>query len=232
MAAKKKSVKKPIQEPSTLKVMCPSNLATFGALGSITQSAGPWFQLTSASGAKFLYWEGSIDLAAYVLKGLTWVTMEKEIQEPGNFAINFTTPQRIEVIEFISNSQLNRERLITVADDWEVEGAVPGMMGSRLNYENIIDGRWRQFSPDTTLATGSAVTMKASSFGSCEPSASEALFAYVMIKFDDLSTIAPDDTLFIPTRRFLLGGVAVEEDEFAYIMRMRRSYVLQQEIPA
>ena len=226
------AAKKPLQHPATLKVMCPANTATFGELGAVTQSAGPWFQLTSASGAKFLYWEGSIDLAAYVMKNLTWVTTQKDIQEPGNFQLNFATPQRIEVIEFISNTQLSRDRLITIADDWEVEAAVPGMMGSRVNFENIIDGRWRQFSPDTTLATGSAVTMKASSFGSCEPSASEALFAYVLVKFDDMSLIAPEDTVFIPSRRFLLGGAAVEEDEFPYVMRLRRSYVLQQEIPA
>jgi len=73
--------------------------------------------------------------------------------------------------------------------------------------------------------------MKAASFGSCEPSASERLYTYVMVKFDDISTIAPDDTLFIPARRFLLGGVAVQEGEREYIMRLRRSYVLQQEVP-
>ena len=102
-------------------------------------------------------------------------------------------------------------------------------MGSRINYENIIDGRWRQFSPDTTLATGSAVTMKASSFGSCEPSAAETLYTYVMIKLDGIAD--PADTLFIPGRRFLLGGVTVKEGEMEYIMRLRRSYVLQQDVP-
>jgi hypothetical protein len=219
---------KALQHPATLKVMCPANTATFVA-GVPTQSAGPWFTLSSGLGSTFLYWEGSIDLAAYVLKDLTWVTTQKDIQEPGNFQLNFVEPQRIEVIEFISNTQLNRDRLITIADDWEVEASVPGMMGSRVNFENIIDGRWRQFSPDSTLAFGSAVTMKASSFGSCEPSASEALFAYVIVKFDQ----EPEDaSIFIPGRRFLLGGAAIEESELAYIMRLRRSYVLQQEVPA
>jgi len=210
--------------------MCPANTATF-AEGVLTQSAGPWFVVYSTAGAPYLYWEGSIDLAAYVQKELTWVTTQKDIQEPGNFALNWglSTPEPIEVIEFISNTQFNRRKLTLIADDWELEAAVPGMMDSRINYENIIDGRWRQFSTDTTLAAGSAVTMKASSFGSCEPSASEALFAYVMVKFD---TSPEDLSLFIPGRRFLLGGAAVEESDLAYIMRLRRSYVLQQEIPA
>ena len=227
--ATKKSTKKALQHPATLKSLCPANMASFGALGSVTLSAGPWFTLQSLAGSNFLYWEGSIDLGAFTLKDLTWVTMEKDIQEPGNFALNFATPQRIEVIEFVSNTQFNVERLGEIADDWEANYAVPGMMESRVNYENIIDGRWRQFSPDTTLATGSAVTMKASSFGSCEPSASERLYTYVMVKFDSLP--GDGDTLFIPPRRFLLGGVAVQEGEYEYIMRLRRSYVLQQEIP-
>lgn len=226
MAAKKKQA---LQHSATLKSLCPANLATYGPLGAVSLSAGPWFTLTSLAGNNFIYWEGSIDLGAYVLKDLTWVTMEKDIQEPGNFALNFASPMRIEVIEFVSNTQFNQERLTEIADDWETNNAVPGMMESRVNYENIIDGRWRQFSPDTTLATGSAVTMKASSFGSCEPSASERLYTYVMIKLDGIP--APADTLFIPARRFLLGGVAVKEDEKAYVQRLRRSYVLQQEVP-
>jgi len=219
---------KALQHPATLKVMCPANTATFTE-GVLTQSAGPWFVVYSTSGVPYLYWEGSIDLAAYVQKELTWVTTQKDIQEPGNFQINSAEPQRIEVIEFISNTQFNRGRLAKIADDWELEAAVPGMMNSRVNYENIIDGRWRQFSPDSTLAFGSAVTMKASSFGSCEPSASESLFAYVMVKFD---TSPEEASIFIPGRRFLLGGAAVEESELSYIMRLRRSYVLQQEVPA
>ena len=219
---------KALQHPATLKVMCPANTATFGE-ESATLTAGPWFTLISLAGNTFLYWEGKIDLAAYVMKDLTWVTTSKDIQEPGNFELNFGTPQRIEVIEFVSNTQFNKNRLIRIADDWETENAVPGMMNSRVNYENIIDGRWRQFSPDTTLASGSAVTMKASSFGSCEPSASEALFAYVLVKFD--TQPQPLDSVFVPARRFLLGGAAVEENDLSYMMRLSRSYVLQQEIP-
>jgi hypothetical protein len=221
--------KKPLQYPATLKSLCPANTVTYGPLGAIDLSAGPWFTLTASTGSNYIYWEGSIDLGAFVQKDLTWVTMEKDIQEPGNFALNFATPQRIEVIEFVSNTQFNKERLTEIGEDWRLNNAVPGMMESRVNYENIIDGRWRQFSPDTSLATGSAVTMKASSFGSCEPSASERLYTYVMIKLDEVP--APLDTLFIPARRFLLGGVAVEEGEREYIMRLRRSYVLQQEVP-
>lgn len=223
--------KKPLQYPATLKSLCPANSVSYaGFPPAPTLSAGPWFTLTSLAGNTFLYWEGSIDLGAYVLEDLTWVTMEKDIQEPGNFALNFATPQRIEVIEFVSTTQFNVDRLTLIADDWESGYAVPGMMGSRINYENIIDGRWRQFSPDTTLATGSAVTMKASSFGSCEPSAAETLYTYVMVKLD--APAGDGDTIFIPGRRFLLGGVAVKEDDNSYIQRLRRSYVLQETVPS
>jgi hypothetical protein len=220
---------KALQHPAILKSLCPATSATFGEEGIDTITGQSWRQLTSLAGSPFLYWEGSIDLSAFLLKELTWVTTQKDIQEPGNFELNFVAPMRIEVIEFVSNTQYNRERLTLIADDWETGNAVPGMMNSRINYENIIDGRWRQFSPDTTLATGSAVTMKASSFGSCEPSASERLYTYVMVKFDTLPE--PTSAVFVPGRRFLLTGAAVEESELSYIMRLRRSYVLQNDVP-
>jgi len=101
---------KALQHPATLKSLCPANLVSYTGFGGVSLSAGPWFTLTSLAGSTFIYWEGSIDLGAFVQKDLTWVTMEKDIQEPGNFALNFATPQRIEVIEFVSNTQFNVER--------------------------------------------------------------------------------------------------------------------------
>jgi len=225
---KKTTKKKSLVHPSVLKSLCPSVLCTFGALGAITLSAGSWRTLTSDAGVPFLFWEGNIDLSALALKDLTYVTMEKDIQEPGNFILNYATPQRLEFIEFVTNQPMNRDRLTLIADDWEQVGAaVPGMMNSQINFENIILGRWRQISPDTTLPAASALTLKSSNFGSSEPSASQKLYTYCMVKFDDISAIAPADTLFIPGRRFLLGGMAVEENDLQYLMRLRRSYVLK-----
>ena len=227
MAAKKKSAK-PLVHPAALKSLCPPVTATFGALGAITLSAGGWQTLTSLAGHKFLFWDGGIDLGAYNLKDLTWVTQAKAIQEPGNFKLDYTTPQRMEFIEFVTNTPLNRDRLTLVADNWETGDAVPGMMNSVIDYQNVIVGRWRQFSPDTTLPQASAITLKQDSFGSSEPSASEKLYTYCMCKFDDISTIAADDTVFIPGRRFILGGTAVKENDLEYVMRLRRSYVFQE----
>lgn len=163
-----------------------------------------------------------------MLKDLTWVTVNKGIQEPGNFSLNYATPQRLQFIEFVSNTPFNRDRLDLIFDDWQLHDAVPGMMDSRVDFQNIIDGRWRQFSPDTTLPAASAMTLKSSSFGSSEPSASEKLYTYCMVKFDDVSGIVNGDTIFIPGRRFLLGGAAIEESDLEYVMRLRRSYVLQE----
>ena len=128
-----------LTHPATLKSLCPPVTCTFGPLLAIDLSESSWFSGLSTAGVPFLYWEGVIDLGAFVLDDLTWVTTEKDIQEPGNFELNYTTPQRMEFIEFVSNTPLNRDRLTEVADDWQVNDAVPGMMGSTLNFENIIN---------------------------------------------------------------------------------------------
>jgi hypothetical protein len=223
------AAKKPLQHPATLKSLCPATTAEMVAFSpfNITQGSG-WRELAATSGTPFIYWEGQIDLAAFMFNDLTWVTTEKDIQEPGNFQLNYATPQRMEFIEFVTNAPLNLAALTLVADDWETNSAVPGMIGSTIDYQNVITGRWRQFTPDTTLPGGTAITLKTSSFGSCEPSASERLYTYCMIKFQDFSGLAPADTIFVPGRRFLLAGAAVQESEYEYIMRLRRSYVLQE----
>jgi hypothetical protein len=223
------AAKKPLQHPATLKSLCPATLATRVGPGPLTITMGSgWRELSSLAGNPFLFWEGQIDLGAFMLNDLTWVTTEKDIQEPGNFQLNFGTAQRIEFIEFITNTPLNLAALTLVADDWETDFAVPGMQNSVIDYQNVITGRWRQFTPDTTLPGGSAITLKSSSFGSCEPSASERLYSYCMVKFDNSSLLGPADNIFIPGRRFLLAGAAVKEAEYEYIMRLRRSYVLQE----
>ena len=221
---------KALQHPATLKSLCPATAVESqgGFLPFLITEGSGWRELTATSGTPFLFWEGSINLGAFMLKDLTWVTTEKDIQEPGNFQLNYATPQRMEFIEFVTNIPLNLAALTLVADDWETNSAVPGMIGSTIDYQNVITGRWRQFTPDTSLPGGSAITLKTSSFGSCEPSASEKLYTYCMVKFQDFSGIAPADTIFIPGRRFLLAGAAVEEAEYEYIMRLRRSYVLQE----
>jgi len=212
--------------PATLKSLCPPVMVTPGAPGTIILSAGAWQTLTSLAGNTFLFWESSIDLSAYTRKDLTWVTTDKEIQEPGNFKFNLPTVEAVEFIEFVSNTPFNRDRLTLIADDLETQNAAPGMMGSRVNFENIIMGRWREFSTDSTIAAGSAVALKSSSFGSCEPSASGKLYTYCMMKAPLI--VVPGQDFFIPGRRFLLAGSAVQEPDLEYVMRLRRSYVLQE----
>ena len=229
MAAKKSTKSsKALVHPAALKAMCPPVTASFRFPAGWSLSEGSWRQLTSLAGSTFLYWEGGIDLGAYTLKDLTWVTQAKAIQEPGNFQLNFASPQRLEFIEFVSNTPFNLARMTLIADNWETGGAVPGMMNSVVNYENIIVGRWRQFSQDTTLPGGSAITLKLDSFGSSEPSASDKLYSYCLVKFDPLGLIQEEDSVFIPGRRFILGGAAVQEGDLEYVMRLRRSYVLQE----
>ncbi|GAJ07427.1 unnamed protein product, partial [marine sediment metagenome] len=63
--------KKPLQYPATLKSLCPANTVTYGPLGAIDLSAGPWFTLTASTGSNYIYWEGSIDLGAFTQKDLT-----------------------------------------------------------------------------------------------------------------------------------------------------------------
>ena len=217
-----------LTEPAELKELCPATTGITGELGALNNLGTGWGIVQTTIGTNLLYWEGQIDLGAFLLKDLTWVTTGRAIQEPGNFEFNFQIPQRVEFIEFIANQPLNRTRLEEVASNWEEQYAVPGMMGSQFNFENIIMGRWRQFSTDTALATGSAVTLKTEEFGSGEPSASERLYCYCMLKFSQ--TPDPEETFFVPGRRFVLAGAAIEEKEYEYIMRLRRSYVQQESV--
>jgi len=217
-----------LEHPAEIKDMVPSTSGIGLGLGAIGNLSTGWGVLPSTAGQNFLYWSGSIDLSAYLLKELTWVTTGRAIQEPGNFTFTFATPQTVEFIEFITNTPISRAQLTNVLDDWEITNSVPGMLGSQVDFQNVIMGRWRQFSTDSTLATGSAVTLKTEEFGSGEPSASERLYTYNIMKFS--TPLEGDDTFFIPNRRMILAGAGLKESDYEYIYRLRRSYVLQESV--
>lgn len=116
---------------------------------------------------------------------------------------------------------------IDVANDvlnWFNVGA--GFPGSTLNFEHVLYMRGQRWTVD--VDTNSSFPLKADEWqsGSMAPTASDRVYSYrvVLVNTGNSST-----RIITPTGRHVMQVDVVEEPTFEYMMRLKRSYDLQQE---
>jgi len=102
----------------------------------------------------------------------------------------------------------------------------PGFPGSTLNFEHVLYYRGRRWTTD--LDTNNQFPMKADEWqaGSMEPTASDRLYSYRVV----LIGLNATATRIITTNaRHVMQVETKEEPEYEYLMRLKRSYELQQQ---
>lgn len=96
-----------------------------------------------------------------------------------------------------------------------------------LTFDQTVYGRARQFVVDVdTQAWGSMVLMVDNQVGSLEPTASDRIYSYRLLS---IAPLVSGDKLWIYPARHLLRAEGREEKDYQYLMRLKRSYELQQE---
>ena len=101
----------------------------------------------------------------------------------------------------------------------------PGFPGSTLNFEHVLYMRGQRWTVD--VDTNSSFPLKADEWqsGSMAPTASDRIYSYrvVLVNLGNTST-----RIITPTGRHVMQVEATTEPEFEYLMRLKRSYDLQQ----
>jgi hypothetical protein len=176
-------------------------------------------------GTSYIGYDTTIDLSGYNIRDETFFTLASSIQDPGRYtATMIVVDYSIEVLEVVSQIPLS---LTQISLDWD-NGSLPGFSGSKQTFTNIIIGQYRDFAKHTNYsAANNLIPIKGVSFGSTEPTASDKLYVYVLVKINTPGAApSPGDAVGIPERRIVIGGVSASEPDLEYLMRMRRSYEL------
>ena len=92
------------------------------------------------------------------------------------------------------------------------------------NHEHIIYGRFQRWSSDLDHANIFPVMVESNTFGSMEATAGDTLYLYRWVYF----TAAAITVGSVGPARILFGVTPKEEALYSQLMRMRRSYELQQ----
>ena len=100
----------------------------------------------------------------------------------------------------------------------------PGFPLSQSNFEHVLYARHETFSLDVDYAQVYPIKIYSNQYGSMSPTASDRIYCYQIFIIDNTATTAT-----LPATRHLVVADTKAEPEFEYLMRLKRSYDLQNE---
>jgi hypothetical protein len=103
--------------------------------------------------------------------------------------------------------------------------ALPGQLSNGDAFENFIWGQGWTWTRNTSLLQNFAIAVNTTLLGSGEPTNGDKLYVYRIIRLN--APVNPGLAEF-GSARLLIAGQLREEAEFQQLMRMRRTYELQQ----
>lgn len=170
-----------------------------------------------------LIWSSTIDLSGWTMNDFTFGIVRTAYQDPGVHA-STTVSARVEIMEIISSIPLNTAALSLIKNNMGVTS--PGMINSAQDFTTVLYGSYRLYVPNASLAAfpGFLQLISAGNFGSMEPTASAQLYCYRIVKCAGVL----NETLNAPAARIGLFGAFFEEGDLEHMMRLKRSYELQQ----
>lgn len=102
---------------------------------------------------------------------------------------------------------------------------------STIGFDNILYGRVQMIANNTSLPQQAGVVYATEEFGSMTPTASDKLYVTRIVKVQTYG-LAPQQgyTIQLPHMRVIIVGSGKEENDLSYIMRLRQSYKLAQDL--
>lgn len=177
-----------------------------------------------APGAADLWlYEDTIDIAGMTVEDMTFFPISGDVQRPATsmgvidgFATEFI---------LVTVSPLPTDEIGTYITDLNMWNHLPGQFLNGGSFQNIMWGKAWVWTRNTTLIQNFGVAVNTSLLGSGEPTNGDKLYVYRMVRIT--APVNPGLAEF-PACRLLLSGQLKKEDEYKQIMRMRRTYELQQ----
>lgn len=124
------------------------------------------------------------------------------------------------------------QQMITVMSCPGIDPRRTTDQATTLGFNNIIYGRVQMIAHNTSLPIQAGVVYSTNEFGSMTPTASDRLYVTRIIVVQPMGGILIPDgsTIQLPHMRIILVGSGKEENDLSYIMRLRNSYLLQQDV--
>lgn len=189
---------------------------------SVDSSSPGWRLLNPGANSPVFASETYFDLAGLSLQEKTLFFDGGTVQDMLNpLAFGQAPGDSLIVVDLMSTKPLTDAELLTFG----IVGNFAAVTAT-LTFEQTVYARLNQFAIDLdTSAWGSFVQMSSNQIGSLKPTASDRIYSYRTVTASSPFTGTRFDVFAC---RHLLYANAKEEQEYQYLMRLKRSYDLQQ----
>jgi len=174
-----------------------------------------------------VFYETYFDTSGYELTDLTLVPTNINLQDPGRYSYSSIAPDPANgmiTLDIVSQERLDPN---LVYHEILIDNAAPGMTQTSYDQTAILFGQYRLWALDNSYANIGNVNsvVNQATFGTGEASAAAKLWIYRIV-IPLFSNLTPAMALSIPASRVNLFATIIDEDEIAYLMRLKRSYEL------
>lgn len=200
--------------------------------------SGSWRALsTGALGGSWVC-QQDIDLTGYAMDKRTFYPYSSFEQRSGIVNAKFNTPLTrqpyVTEVTIVSSVPLNDNDLgaaAIVGPGFIYPGGFTAQQG-RFNRDVIIHGQQKVYTEDSTLSVAggnnSLKLVSDETYSSLEPTAADKLYGYKIITVSSGQDEGVSATC--PSTRVLLPGNMYHEDKIPYMMRLKRSYELANQL--
>jgi len=191
--------------------------------------------------------ETKLDLSGYTQSDLT-VGFRRSFEQSGG--IDYITWQTFDVQDdgiienvIISSVPMNDAQLgltfVSCPGFTPYNEPALALDWGNFNRTHIIHGHFRYLFPNSTIgstafgAKGAAALMAITDndYSSLEPTAADCLYCYRIIAVPNPGTAAAGiETVSLPPKRVILDAFTVKEPDLEYMMRLKRSYELANQV--
>lgn len=202
----------------------PMSIGSAGSLMVFTPGSNPkgWEIIPANNGSEQVaIWRGYIDLAGYEIEQLTFFLQAATVIENQQILSSTFGPSGIDLIECFTKVRLSND---DVNHAWYDETHIysPGYMDSLQDMEEVLWCRYRQFFHDNNWSTVTLLREATTKvWGEGQATAGNRIHCTRILK------LPPEEAnCQVPQASFNVVGVALEEPDLEYIMRLRRDFEL------
>lgn len=178
----------------------------------------------------YAWFHTTIDLSKMEMDAETLYPMGITVQDPGLYLNSDIINKSMIVLDLITTKEIDPSLIVNFSGLYidDLTGSMYGMIRSSDDATQIIFGQYKLMVHNQNL-TGlpdTLHTMQAKDFSSGEPTAVDTLHCYRIVQIPGEGT--PTSAFYVPAARFYLTAVIDTEPDLEYMMRLKRSYELQQ----
>lgn len=177
-----------------------------------------------------LHWEGSIDLSGYALDRKTLYPMTALYQKAASY-VNFGGSSITELL-VVTSIPISTVDLLAYVGNLTGPGFTQSSAtgAEQQDWTTVLFGQTNVYMINSTLpALGVTQLINSDSYGSLSPTAADKLYVYKVVVPGTLSGVI-GQSLAVASSRIIIPGSMMQEPKLEYMMRLKRSYELANQV--